>query len=161
MTTTDELVDLRPGECRELLSTQSVGRVAIVRRALPDPTPAIVPVNFCLDDDAIVFRTGASTLLRDAARRGAVVAFEVDALDFEARRGWSVVVAGPMREITGTTELARARTLRLVTWAPGPREVFVRIEPMQISGRRIAERTAAAPCPISHLADDTLDQTPR
>jgi nitroimidazol reductase NimA-like FMN-containing flavoprotein (pyridoxamine 5'-phosphate oxidase superfamily) len=40
----------------------------------------VLPVNFCLDAERIVLRTGEGTKL-DAASRNAVVSFEVDEID--------------------------------------------------------------------------------
>src|SRR4051812_6943273 len=82
-------------ECMRLLSTVHLGRVAITSGALQ----VILPVNFRVLDDRIVFRTGCGTKL-DAATRGAVVAFEVDTMESLDHRGWSVVVTGVARQIT-------------------------------------------------------------
>jgi nitroimidazol reductase NimA-like FMN-containing flavoprotein (pyridoxamine 5'-phosphate oxidase superfamily) len=49
------LDEIERDECLELLATQSIGRLAV-----PDHgyyPPHIVPVNFALDDDKVVFRS--------------------------------------------------------------------------------------------------------
>src|SRR3546814_5823232 len=51
------LRDLTPEECRTLLSTHGVGRIAVTT---PDGRPAIIPVNYEIVDDDIVFRTASS-----------------------------------------------------------------------------------------------------
>jgi nitroimidazol reductase NimA-like FMN-containing flavoprotein (pyridoxamine 5'-phosphate oxidase superfamily) len=82
---------LIPAECRRLLASGRVGRVAISVNALP----AILPVQFTLDGDEIVFRAPPAGVLANATRR-AVVAFETDG--FEPGAGeWSVLVAGVAR----------------------------------------------------------------
>ena len=63
-------------ECLRLLATATIGRIGITLGALP----VILPVNFRLVDDRIVFRTGVGTKL-DAATCNTIVAFEVDAVD--------------------------------------------------------------------------------
>jgi nitroimidazol reductase NimA-like FMN-containing flavoprotein (pyridoxamine 5'-phosphate oxidase superfamily) len=129
--------DIGAGECMALLRGQVVGRVAVVRHVLPEPFPAILPVNYSLDGDTVVFRTASSTVLIDAALARATVAFEVDDLDSDARSGWSVLVVGPMERVSDETQLRRARSLPLEPWAPGVRDDYVRITPRDISGRRI------------------------
>jgi hypothetical protein len=53
-----------------------------------------------------------------------------------ARRGWSVLIQGPAHHVAGTEEEA-ARAAGAETWAPGDRELFVRIVPSRITGRRV------------------------
>ncbi len=48
---------LAPDECWDLLAQTNVGRLAV----LVDGHPDIFPVNYVLDGDSIVFRTGAGT----------------------------------------------------------------------------------------------------
>src|SRR5690606_24752285 len=84
-----EVVQLDAAECRDLLDTDLVGRVAFVAPA----GPRIVPVNFIVVGDAVEFCTRPDTELAVYAP-GTRVAFEVDHLDAERRRGWSVVVHG-------------------------------------------------------------------
>ena len=57
-----ELLD--EAECRRLLASSRLGRVAVNMAALP----AIFPVNFVVEDDHIVFRTGTGTKLEAATR---------------------------------------------------------------------------------------------
>ena len=61
-------------------------------------TPLVFPVNYVLDGEAIVFRTGAGSKLA-AAERGPVC-FEVDGVDREHHSGWSVLVGGRLEEVT-------------------------------------------------------------
>jgi uncharacterized protein len=97
--------------------------------------PAVEPVNFVLDDGAIVFRTARGGKL--AAVRRAVVAFQADDLDPVTRSGWSVTVVGLSQEVTEAAEVARLGGLGLETWAPGTRDHFIRIMPDVVTGRRL------------------------
>jgi hypothetical protein len=93
-------------------------------------------VNFALDHGDIVIRTDHSGKLA-AATRGAVVAFEADQLDLDARSGWSVTAIGPSSEVTDPGELARLRAIGLSSWAPGTRDHFIRISPVMLNGRHL------------------------
>ena len=101
-------------ECLTLMASVPVGRIIYTRRALP----AVELVNFALDQGDIVIRTDRGGKLA-AAARGAVVAFEADQLDLDARSGWSVTAIGPSSEVTDPDELARLRTMGLRSWAIG------------------------------------------
>ena len=68
--------------------------------------PAVLPINFRLVDDRIVFRTSGGAKL-DAATRNAVVAFEVDDMEPLSHTGWSVMVTGMAREVTDPAEARR------------------------------------------------------
>ncbi len=121
-------------ECAELLETAPVGRVAITVAALP----VILPVNFRVVGNDIVFRTHPGTKLA-AATSGAVVAFEVDAYAPDGRSGWSVVVQGIASEVTDPAELERARESVVEAWAvDGQGDHVVRIDIQTISGRRFS-----------------------
>lgn len=125
-------------ECRALLGQAALGRVAITLGALP----AVLPVNFAVQDGDILFLTGEGTKLRAALHR-AVVAFEVDDFDPARRSGWSVLAVGVAEEVTDEEELARAGQLRLAPWAGGDRTRWIRIRPEFLSGRRIVASSEA------------------
>ena len=120
-------------DCLHLLSTTSVGRIAVTRDALP----VILPVNYALDGGSILIRTTDGAILRAARAGGAVVAFEVDNLDESTMTGWSVLITGTLREVTAVSAVLRAEQLPLAPWAGGDRRHFVRITPGILSGRRI------------------------
>lgn len=119
-------------ECLRLLGTVTLGRIAISSGALP----VILPVNFRLTGDTIIFRTASGTKL-DAATRGAVVAFEVDAMDPLEHTGWSVMVTGVARQVTDTAELDEIRPERVARWAPLGEDCIIAISTDMVSGRRI------------------------
>lgn len=123
---------LNDQECRTLLESSTVGRVAFV-----GPTgPVIHPVNFLMDHGTIIVRTSPYTMF--GAHEPRRVAFEVDELDTWMSRGWSVLVTGesaPIDDPDETTTLHHQGKLQ--PWADGTRNMYVRITPREISGRRI------------------------
>lgn len=130
----EDLEILGREECTALLRSAPVGRVVYTDQALP----AIQPVTFVLDgDEAVIIRTAPGSKF-DAALRGAIVAFEVDAFDSAARAGWSVTVVGQARAVSDPAEAARLARLPLQPWAPGPRDHFIRVPLWRVTGRRIA-----------------------
>jgi nitroimidazol reductase NimA-like FMN-containing flavoprotein (pyridoxamine 5'-phosphate oxidase superfamily) len=96
----------------------------------------VLPVNFRLVGDSVVFRTGIGTKLA-AAAENAVVAFEVDEMDPIWHTGWSVVVTGIARKVTNAFELEALDVGHIPRWAPGGRERVVSISTELVSGRRI------------------------
>jgi nitroimidazol reductase NimA-like FMN-containing flavoprotein (pyridoxamine 5'-phosphate oxidase superfamily) len=133
-------VDARTGlrridrdECLALLAGDVVGRLAVVQGS----TPAIFPVNYVVDGEAIVFRTDEGTKL-DAASR-ARVCFEIDGIDREARCGWSVVATGRLEAITryDAETWRRVQQLPVKPWAGGAKAHWMRLVPDRITGRRV------------------------
>jgi nitroimidazol reductase NimA-like FMN-containing flavoprotein (pyridoxamine 5'-phosphate oxidase superfamily) len=131
--TTDHLGITRlPVEsCFELLGRETVGRLAISIQNRPD----VFPINYVVDRGTIVFRTAEGTKLA-AAVLGRGVAFEVDGVDTEAGEAWSVIVKGRAVEIEGMYALLDALELPLFPWHAAPKHRFVRIEPIEVTGRR-------------------------
>lgn len=123
---------LDPEECFGLLEPGGVGRVGFTSA----DGIMMLPVNFAMTGKTIVFRTGPDTLL--AAYGDAPVSFEADSLDEARREGWSVLVQGHAHKVSGEQEVRRLEhATRLEPWAGGARDVYVRIMPARISGRRI------------------------
>ena len=125
--------ELTDDECRSLLGRGHLGRVALMEGG----RPLILPVNYVLEDAAVVFRTDSGSKL-DTAARGLPVAFEVDGVDPPSRTGWSVVIRGRAEHVTDPTQLDRLRRLPLVPWAPGAKPHYVRIRLEDMTGRRIS-----------------------
>jgi nitroimidazol reductase NimA-like FMN-containing flavoprotein (pyridoxamine 5'-phosphate oxidase superfamily) len=126
------LEELSRAECLRLLATAAIGRICYTRQALP----AVEPVNFALQDGAIVIRTAAGGKLAAATHR-TVVAFQADDLDLVLRSGWSVTVVGRCEEVTDAGDVAGLDQLGLESWAPGTRNHFIRILPGIVTGRRL------------------------
>lgn len=123
--------DLSVDECFDLLKTKRVGRLAYIDQG----KPRILPLNYDLHQGSVVFRVGYGGLLDVVHNRD--VAFEVDDVEADVHRGWSVVVHGVAEEIWRPQELELARQLELRPWAPGDRDHYVRILSSAITGRRI------------------------
>ncbi|WP_017615814.1 pyridoxamine 5'-phosphate oxidase family protein [Nocardiopsis salina] len=121
--------------CYNLLASHDIGRVAFTIEG--DAAPTILPVNYALMHDTIVFRsTLAGTIMRFA--RG-YAAFQVDHFDEERREGWSVLASGRCRWVRDSGELARIPQGRLPKpWAEGDRDQVLKITPGRVTGRRIA-----------------------
>lgn len=151
---------LDESECWNLLTTTSVGRLAVSIAEQPD----IFPINYLVDDGSIVFRSGPGTKLAAAALLHHV-AFEIDGYEPAQRTAWSVVVKGWASQIEKMQEVYAADDLPLFPWVAFPKPDFVRITPREITGRRFhvlddvtpdqslgwdpvsASPTAAAPAP--------------
>jgi len=97
----------------------------------------VFPVNHCVLDGLVAFRTGDGTKL-GAAVEGSVVAFEVDRYDADRRTGWSVLVKGRVEVVPESTLLLRLRTAGLQTWRNRmPRPEWLVIRPDIVTGRRL------------------------
>ena len=125
-------------ECMRLLEGAALGRLAVSIGALP----VIVPVNFLMDGDRILIRTGEGTKL-DAATRGTVVAFEADHVDPLSHSGWSVCVTGRATELREVDDLERAGTLPLPHWVPNGASHYVAVSLDLVSGRRLSHHAPA------------------
>ena len=127
-----ELIELERLECFRLLALGRVGRVVFTDRALP----AVQPVVYCLDDEQIVFRTRNGSKLA-AATLHAVVGFEVDDFDLQARTGWSVLGVGEAYEVVDPARLAELADTHTDLWVRG-HDVHTIAIPLQIvTGRRL------------------------
>ena len=136
---------LSRAESLELLASGYVGRVVLSAHALP----VAVPVNYVLDGDAVVFRSGPGLTL-SAAGSGTVVAFQVDHFSPELRMGWSVLATGIAHLLVDPAEVERAESLDIATWVtPSADMGFVRVELGTVSGRWLVPvaEPAAAPRP--------------
>lgn len=126
--------ELSREECVRLLAQHEVGRVGFVAGGRPE----VLPVNYVMDGDGVVFRTAEG--LKLGATSGAPVTFEVDHLDRGRRSGWSVVVHGVAHEVEslGRGELARRLAqVELDPWGGGDKPFLVRIAPIAVTGRRV------------------------
>ncbi len=123
---------LTPAECWALLAEAPIGRVGV----LVDSAPEIYPVNYAVDGETVVFRTDPGTKLR-ALDRSPSVCFEVDGVDLDERAGWSVLVKGRATTLTMPADLATAAELPLRFWGAGDKFHWIRIVPVEVTGRRI------------------------
>jgi uncharacterized protein len=123
---------LSEDQCRELLASKELGRVAF---PIGDVTE-IFPVNYATDGLIVVFRTAPGTKLAQVTVSR--VSFEVDQWDAVTKVGWSVVLKGIAQEVTaGIDPFSTAlRSGNVQPLAPGEHDHWIAIYPSEISGRR-------------------------
>ncbi len=128
-----DLQDLSYAQCRGLLAGGVVGRIAL---CTPDG-PRILPVNYSVVGEAVVFRTSAYGVVA-AHDWSSPIAFEVDHVDYAEQRGWSVVATGHGERVEDPEVLDQiTRTWDPRPWASGTRPLYVRLPWTQLSGRRL------------------------
>ena len=140
-----QLVELTPEECLALLQTRAVGRIGL-------QTPGglmILPVNYALSDDTVVFRTLPYGVIANNAHE-VEVAFEVDELDHDLHEGWSVLAVGRCHRIEDPEEVRLIREdLDPLPWAEGQRNLYFRVEWTNLSGRQLGMDTRPSLIPTS------------
>jgi nitroimidazol reductase NimA-like FMN-containing flavoprotein (pyridoxamine 5'-phosphate oxidase superfamily) len=125
---------LSRAECIELLGSLSIGRIVFTDRALP----AVLPVTYAVVDEHLVVRTSEESRLTRSAP-GGVVAFEVDDVEPQLHCGWSVTVLGRCERVADEGLAARLRD-HVDPWAPGRRDVVLRVPLTLVEGRRVHAR---------------------
>ena len=126
-----EITELDAEECWQILNGTDLGRIAASAGGSID----IFPVNYALEDHAIMFRTAPGTKLLELAINDRV-AFEVDGHD--EGTAWSVVVKGHAERVERQSEMDAAEQLGLTPWIPTLKYRWVRIHPTEVTGRRFA-----------------------
>ncbi len=127
------LHDLTAAECRAFIADGGVGRFLFVEAGRG---PVAIPVNFRMDGDDVVFRTGSHTAAAAGVSQQAV-SFDVDQLDDALGEGWSVLLTGTASVITSAAEINRVHGLGIEPWAGGERTTYIRLSASKITGRRI------------------------
>lgn len=130
--TSDRIVDMTQRECMQLLAANHFGRIAVN----DDSGPVVLPVNYVLDGDSVLFRSSAGTKV-EAGKRGAPASFEVDAIDERTRSGWSVIARGTLTDVYDYAEIERADRLPLEPFAGGDRPYYLRLLINELTGRHI------------------------
>jgi nitroimidazol reductase NimA-like FMN-containing flavoprotein (pyridoxamine 5'-phosphate oxidase superfamily) len=129
---------LHLGDCFLLLESVPVGRIGFVEGG----EVVILPVNFLVDGQDVVFRTGAGSKLSEV-EVGHYVGFEADSYDSATGTGWSVVISGLAELVDSDGEAARLDALGLTWWGGAASgQVWVRIRPSSITGRRLPAAAA-------------------
>jgi len=124
-------------ECRELLRTTTIARVAFVGTDGLE----LLPVNFDLIDDDIYLRTEEGSVLAQLADGVDEVALEIDYHADLVQNGWNVTVHGhTRRDDSHETREALSHSLRRGPWAPGDRDIVIRLTPVKIAGRKVSQR---------------------
>jgi nitroimidazol reductase NimA-like FMN-containing flavoprotein (pyridoxamine 5'-phosphate oxidase superfamily) len=140
------LEQLDDAECLRLISPGGVGRLVFTGRY----GPTVLPVNYRMFQGSVIFRTAHDSTTDEDLRTGIanaeyLVAFEVDHFDTTAREGWSVLVQGPAHYVESEDERAEAGRTGVEPWAPGERDLFMRITPSRLTGRRVRQAQKAQP----------------
>lgn len=128
------LTTMSTDECWSLLATHEprLGRIGFTS----DGATVIYPMNYAVSQRTVYLRTDPTSGLTEAL--GAQeVAFEVDEVELDWERGWSVLVQGSLQVVDDPDELHQHRDLLLRAWAPGERLHLLRLDTSRISGRRI------------------------
>jgi nitroimidazol reductase NimA-like FMN-containing flavoprotein (pyridoxamine 5'-phosphate oxidase superfamily) len=129
--------ELDEAESLRLISQGGIGRIGYQSRF----GPAVLPVNYQWHEGAVVFRTAQHSTLEEDLQTGIAggeyrVAFEIDEIDMAGRQGWTVLIQGPAHHVS-EAERESAVQAGVEPWAAGVREMFVRIVPSHVTGRRI------------------------
>ena len=120
--------------CWRFLEAEPMGRVAFDRGG----RPMILPVNHVVHGHTIVFRTEPGSPLGELVARQPV-AFEADAIAPDRRTGWSILISGEIERLDDDDK-RRVRPSKPQPWAPGDRDVWLRIVPTTVTGRAICRR---------------------
>ena len=129
--------ELDEAESLRLIAPGGIGRIAYASRF----GPAVLPVNYKWHDGAVVFRTTRHGALDEDLQTGIsggdyIVAFEIDESK-PGRQGWSVLIQGPAHHVEADAERQAAEQADVEPWPAGERELFLRILPQRVTGRRI------------------------
>jgi nitroimidazol reductase NimA-like FMN-containing flavoprotein (pyridoxamine 5'-phosphate oxidase superfamily) len=132
------LEELDEAECLRLIASGGVGRIGYSGRY----GPTVMPVNYRLYEGTIVFRTAQDSATDEDLRTGIAnaefkVAFEIDDFDTAARTGWSVLIQGSAHHVESEAEHAAVAGAGVDPWAGGDRQLFLRIIPTRVTGRRV------------------------
>jgi transcriptional regulator with XRE-family HTH domain len=126
------LEPLSLADCHRLLAPGGLGRVAFSTVS----GLMVLPVNYLLVAGTVVLRTGTGSLI--AAHGDDPVSFEADHLDETLGYGWSVLVRGQAHRVLQPGELRHLREgSDLRPWPAGEHDLYVKIVPAHITGRRI------------------------
>jgi len=117
-----------------LLRSVAVGRVAW---ATDSGEAVVLPVNFAVDGDDVLFRTAAGAKL-DAVRSGRIISFEADDLEPGLHLGWSVMVSGPA-EVVAEEDQDSLDQVPL-PWDRAPKPFLVRLHVSRVGGRQLPLR---------------------
>jgi nitroimidazol reductase NimA-like FMN-containing flavoprotein (pyridoxamine 5'-phosphate oxidase superfamily) len=117
-----------------LLTRAEFGRVAFVA----DGLPVIRPLNHVVFEGRIIVFTGRSSVFAGAvrARPGLAVAYECDEIEAHGRIGWSVLVSGAARDVTGEPGAERLG-MRVQSWIDRPLDTVIAITPREVTGLRL------------------------
>jgi uncharacterized protein len=130
MSTANEVERLTHEQCWDLLGSTTVGRLAVIVDGHPD----IFPLNYVVEGQSALFRSGQGTKLYGSLN-SSPVALEADGYDAATEQAWSVVLRGRAERVKHVgADLVS--TLEPVPWHEGVKDYYVRVHPLNVSGRR-------------------------
>lgn len=131
---TGSFTSIPESECRELLSVGVIGRIAFNSAT----GIHLLPLNYFYLNGSVYFRVDASSVLGELADGADDVAFEVDYVESLVKQAWSVLVKGHIGAVTDSAELeSLLGERRLEPWAMGDRQLYLRLEPASLTGRKV------------------------
>ncbi len=122
---------------RQLLGTVRVGRIAFA----DEPSPTVLPVDFVVHDDEVLFRTVEGAKL-EAAQAHGPASFQADGIDPTFDTGWSVLVRGHLAEVTDPSADRQEAIDRLHPLVGGARPHVVALSIESMTGRRVMQDPA-------------------
>lgn len=125
------VTELTADECWQRLEAHSLGRLAVTAAGTVD----IFPVNFAAHERMLYFRTAPGTKLLELSINDRV-AFEIDG--YSEEEAWSVVLKGRAERLELQSEIDAADALPLAPWLPTLKYRWVRVVPVEVSGRHFA-----------------------
>ena len=118
---------LEPEECRRLLSSRSVARVAFQSES---GDVLVLPVTYTMEEpNVLVFRTSLNGVLSHLADGGRV-SIQVDDVSEDLRNGWSVLAHGHGARYEGEVSLE--------SWVVGHDQLLIGITLDRLSGRAVS-----------------------
>ncbi len=117
---------LEPEECRRLLASRRVARVAFVHGA----DVVVLPVSYVLDADGVlVFSTSSRGLLGQLVG-GARVSVQLDDVEEDLQNGWSVLGVGRADRYQGPAVPT--------PWVPGHDDLAIGVLLETLTGRAVS-----------------------
>lgn len=131
---TGTFTTIAESECRDLLAGGAVGRIAFNSTA----GIQLLPLNYLYLGGNVYCRVDADSILGELAAGSVDVAFGVEYVDELVKEAWNVMVKGRIGAVTEAEEMAPLLHQRkLESWALGDRQLYLRLEPVTITGRKV------------------------
>ncbi len=130
----DLMTELTPDQCRNLLGAVQFGRLATVDSG----RPVLLVLNHVVVGGDVYVRTRDDARLARLTEGGIVrhAVFEVDSAFPVGESGWSVMAAGHLKREHDEGRAARVRS-QLTAWAHGERDLVLRLEVHELTGRQV------------------------
>ena len=132
--TSELMSELTSDQCRNLLGAVQFGRLATVESG----RPLLLVLNHTVAGGNVYVRTHEDSRLARLTREGVVLhaIFEVDSSFPVGQSGWSVMAEGYLAREPDEARAAKVRG-ELTAWAHGDRDVVLRLEVQELTGRQV------------------------